>query len=267
MLQSSPSVHPQKLRRLYWPFLALAEECREVVGVVAGSFEGDAERRYTIPRFTFLGPQGNLPQLRLGLFALLHGDEPAGAQALLRLLETLIARPELATGYDLVCYPVCNPTGFEDATRENRAGLDLNREFWRGSAQPEIQILESELREQRFDGVIALHADDTSDGLYGYAHGRTLNEQLLAPALRESARILPRNCGVRIDGFAANEGIIDECFEGILAAPPEQRPQPFEIIFETPGRAPVDQQAEAAHYALLAMLREHRGFVAQGGDL
>ncbi len=267
MLHIAPSVHPQKLRRLYWPFLALAEECREVVGTVAGSFEGGEERHYTIPRFTFLGPQGNMPQMRIGLFALLHGDEPAGAFALLRLLETLAVRPGLAAGYDLVCYPVCNPTGYEDATRSNRDGFDLNREFWRGSAQPEVRILEEELRTQQFDGIIALHADDASDGLYGYAHGRTLNEQLLAPALREAAFILPCNRGKMIDGFAAQEGIICDCFNGVLAPPPEQHPRPFEIIFETPARAPVVKQAEAGCQALLAILREHRGFVAQGENL
>lgn len=267
MLHTAHSVHPHKLRRLYWPFLALAEGCREVVGTVAGSFEGGEGQRYTVPRFTFLGPQGNMPQMRIGIFALLHGDEPAGALALRRLLETLVARPNLAAGYDVVCYPVCNPTGYEEGTRENRAGLDLNREFWRESAQPEIRILEEELRTQRFDGIIALHADDTSDGLYGYTHGRTLNEQLLMPALRESAFILPCNREKMIDGFAANDSMICDCFKGILAPPPEQHPRPFEIIFETPALAPVEKQAEATCYALLAMLREYRGFVAQGGDL
>jgi protein MpaA len=112
-----------------------------------------------------------------------------------------------------------------------------------------------------------LHADDTSDGLYGYAHGRTLNEQLLMPALRESSFIIPCNRERMIDGFAANDGMICDCFKGILAPPPTQHPRPFEIIFETPALAPLATQAEATCYALVAMLREYRGFVAQGGDL
>jgi protein MpaA len=267
MLENPIQVYPHKLRRLYWPFLGLAECCREVIGTVAGSFKGREGHRYTIPRFTFLGPEGALPQKRIGLFALVHGDEPAGAGALLKLLQTLAAHPELALGYDLVCYPVCNPTGYEDDTRHNGDGADLNREFWRGSSQPEVRILEAEFRTQAFDGIIALHADDTSDGLYGYAHDRLLNEQLLVPALRASEKFLPRDCRAMIDGFAANDGVIGDCFKGVLAPPPEQKPRPFEIIFETPAHAPLDHQVEAAHAALLAILAEYRGFLAWGQNI
>jgi hypothetical protein len=47
-----------------------------------------------------------------------------------------------------------------------------------------------------------------------------------------------------------------------LAPPPDQRPRPFEIIFETPALMPLDKQAEAAQIALHAMLSAHRGFIA-----
>jgi len=258
--------YPHKLRRLYAPFLGLAETSREVIGTVAGRFYEDT-RYYTIPRFAFFGPPTSVPQRRIGLFALVHGDEPAGAYALLRLLQTLADRPALATGYDLVCYPICNPTGYEDGTRHNRAGRDLNREFWRDSDQPEVRILEEELAAQNFDGIIALHADDTSDGLYGYAHGRVLNENLLIPALRASERVLPRNHGSVIDGFAAWAGVIGDCFKGVLAPPPEQHPRPFEIIFETPARALLEQQVAAAAIALETILLEYRGFIAYAADL
>ena len=66
--------------------------------------------------------------IRLGLFAGIHGDEPAGCEALAHLLADLADNPEIAKGYDLVIYPVCNPTGYEGNTRFNRAGFDLNRD-------------------------------------------------------------------------------------------------------------------------------------------
>lgn len=267
MLNTTEEVYPHKLRRLYWPFLTLAETCREVIGTVAGSFEREG-KRYTIPRFVFLGPQGSTPPLRVGIFALLHGDEPAGALALEHLLTELADNPTLATGYELVVYPVCNPTGYEDGTRHNRAGADLNREFWRGSPLPEIQILEEELRTQRFDGIVALHADDTSEGIYGYSQGRLLNESLLRPALRACAGILPLNESEIIDGFRAHESVIcHDCYKGILSPPPDLRPQPFEIIFETPARAPLLRQAEATCCALRSLLSEYRSFIAQGINL
>ena len=259
-------VDPHKLQRMYAPFLGLAEHCPDVIGTVAGSFTAE-DRRYIIPRYSFMGPRGCGPQQRIGLFALVHGDEPAGVYALLQLLEALADRPGLATGYDVLCYPVCNPTGYEDGTRYNRAGRDLNREFWRGSSQPEVRIIEGELAAQNFDGIIALHADDTSDGLYGYAHGRVLNENLLVPALQASERVLPRNHGGVIDGFRAVDGIIGDCFQGVLAPPPGQRPRPFEIIFETPARALLERQVAAAAIALETILGAYRGFIAYAANL
>jgi hypothetical protein len=266
MMNNSTAVYPHKLRRLYWPFLALAEGCREITGTVAGSFAVDG-KGYTIPRFVFRGPATGMTPIRLGLFALLHGDEPAGAFGLQRLLTALADDPTPARGYELTCYPLCNPTGYEDGSRHNRAGFDLNREFWRGSVQPEISILEAELRERQFDGIIALHADDTSDGLYGYTQGRVLNENLLVPALRASQHVLPVNPAPVIDGFPAEKGIVEDCFDGILAPPPEQRPRPFEIIFETPAAALMTQQVEAISCALRSVLTEYREFIAQGANL
>src|SRR5882724_10638476 len=105
MINPNDSVYPHKLRRLYWPFLALAEVCREVVGTVAGAFEVDA-KRYTIPRFVFLGPPIGAVPVRVGLFALLRGTELAGTLGLERLLNLLAAEPVMAAGYELSVYPL-----------------------------------------------------------------------------------------------------------------------------------------------------------------
>ncbi len=232
----------------------------------AGEFVVGGER-HEIPHYVFLGPLEGQSPIRLGIFAGLHGDEPAGPEALVVLLTGLLRDPSRARGYELHFYPVTNPTGYADGTRHNREGKDLNREFWRGSTQPEVRLLEAELRAQRFYGIISLHADDTCTGLYGYAHDRLLNEALLRPALAASERILPRDQRPMIDGWSATDGVINQCFCGVLAAPPEQRPQPFDVIFETPALEPLDVQAQAAAVALQTILDEYRGFIAQGQDL
>jgi hypothetical protein len=193
---------------------------------------------HQIPRYLFLGPKGGTEPLRIGIFAGLHGDEPAASFALLRFARLLEENPEIARGYYLFLYPVTNPTGFTDNTRQNRNGKDLNREFWRHSAQPEIRLLESELWSHAFHGIISLHTDNTSDGLYGYAHGPLLTEHLLRPALAAAAQFLPRNQGEVIDGFRARDSIIREGYEGVLRAPPGVKPRPFEIILETPHHTP-----------------------------
>lgn len=265
---SAPSATPvsRDQRALLGPLFELAGRCPALMAGTAGTFRS-GDRDHGIVRFRFQGPRAEHDPLRIGLFAALHGDEPAGAEALVRWLGELAGEPWRVTGYDLTVYPVCNPTGLEDNTRHNRAGADLNREFWKRSAHPEVGILERELLAGNFDGIITLHSDDTSEGLYGYAHGRLLNEALLKPALRASERVLPRNRAAMIDGFEASEGLIHRCFDGVLSAPAQQRPQPFDLIFETPALAPLDLQVSATIIAIETLLDEYRVFLAHSINL
>jgi murein peptide amidase A len=143
----------------------------------------------------------------------------------------------------------------------------LNREFWRASVEAEVQILEHELRTSHFAGIVQLHADDTSDGIYGFVRGHTLTENLLRPALCEAGKILPRNINATIDGFAARDGIISEHYEGVLAAPARMDPVPFEIILETPHRAPMDSQVEALVVALQTILAEYRRLISFAANI
>lgn len=220
-----------------------------------------------MPRYFFLGPQGGGEYLRLGIFATIHGDEPEGALALVRLAGHLEKHPDLAKGYALYLYPVCNPTGFEDRTRTSRSGKDLNREFWKGSAEPEVQWLQTEIWTHAFDGIITLHSDDTSDGLYGYVNGAVLSENLLEPALQAGETHLPRDRRRRIDGFPARHGIIYESFDGVLRAVPGLPHPPFEVTLETPQKAPLHRQVEAFNAALVTILEEFRYLMAIARDI
>jgi hypothetical protein len=225
-----------------------------------------AARQYYLPRFTFQGPNSTDP-IRIGLFAAIHGDEPAGAFALAEFLSHLTKDPGPAENFLLQAYPLCNPTGFEDNTRCSRRGRDLNREFWRASVEPEVEILEHELRSRHFSGIIQLHADDTSEGVYGFVRGHTLTENLLRPALREAGKILPRNVNATIDGFAARDGIIYDHYDGVLAAPARMEPVPFEIILETPHRAPLERQVDALVVALRTILNEYRRLISFAANI
>src|ERR1019366_485923 len=133
-------------------------------------FDVDGET-YELPRYLFVGPKGGDTPIRVGIFAGIHGDEPEGAHAIVQFIKMLEAKPELAAGYYLSFYPVCNPTGFEDGTRFSCSGKDLNREFWKNSAEPEVRLLQAELISRSFQGSISLHTDDTTDGCDGLARG------------------------------------------------------------------------------------------------
>jgi len=245
----------------------LLEPLRNLPGVqceALGGFQSGSQK-YSLPRFTVRGPNSSDP-IRIGIFAAIHGDEPAGALAAATFLAEATQSPEFIENFLLQIYPLCNPTGFEDNTRHSRRGKDLNREFWKSSTEPEIEILEHELRTQRFSGIIQLHADDTSEGLYGFVRGHTLTENLLRPALAEAGKILPRNVNATIDGFAARDGIIYSGYEGILAAPMQSEP-PFEIVFETPHHASMDLQVQALVMALRTILSEYRQLISFAANL
>jgi len=252
-------------RRSLQAFLEPLRGAHDIQADQLGAFEVGSEK-YSVPRFTFRGPNSSDP-IRIGIFAAIHGDEPAGALAASRFLLAVIKSPELAENFFLQVYPICNPTGFEDNTRCSRRGRDLNREFWRASVEPEIEILEHELRTSHFNGIIQLHADDTSDGLYGFVRGHTLTENLLRPALTEAGKILPRNINALIDGFAARDGIIYEQYEGVLAAPARIDPAPFEIILETPHHAPMELQVEALVIAMRTILSEYRRLISFAANI
>ena len=267
--QTNPIPKPPEKRaldRLLAQLDQLSEGSEHLLNRPFGRFEHGG-RNYTMPRHIFLGPTGGGDMIRIGIFATIHGNEPEGALALMRFAAALEKNPELAKGYGLFLYPVCNPTGFEDNTRHSRAGLDLNRQFWKGSATPEIKLLETEIWTHAFDGIITLHADDTSDGLYGYVAGTVLSENLLEPALREAEQFLPRNRRDRIDGFVARNGIITDSFPGVLRAPGDLQRPPFEITLETPQKAPLHRQVEAFSAALLTILAEYRYLMAIGQNL
>ena len=251
----------RSLKRFLEPLLSLPVVESESLGPFTA--EGG---EYFLPRLTFNGPNSSDP-IRIGLFAAIHGDEPAGALAASEFLLELVREPALAENFQLRIYPICNPTGFEDNTRCSRRGRDLNREFWRASVEAEVQLLEHELRTGQFSGIIQLHADDTSEGIYGFVRGHTLTENLLRPALHEAGKILPRNINATIDGFAARDGIIYDHYDGVLAAPAQMEPVPFEIILETPHRAVIGLQVQALVVALRTILTEYRRLVSFAANI
>jgi len=229
-------------------------------------FEADGES-YVLPRYMFVGPKGGDAPIRIGIFAAIHGDEPEGAYAAVQFLQFLELYADLAAGYCLSIYPVCNPTGFEDNTRHSRRGKDLNREFWRKSTEPEVGLLQAELTARSFHGIISLHVDDTSAGFYGIVNGATLNKNLIEPALKAADAFLPLDKREVIDGFPARNSIVRESFPGILSSPTSVRPRPFEIVLEAPKGHPAYLTECAFVAALQSILTNYRKFIAYAQNL
>ena len=249
------------IEKLLSSFDEIALNSHNLVAKPLAEFESNS-RKYSIPRYLFLGPKGGGDTIRIGIFATIHGDEPEGTLGLVRFITALERNPQPAQGYALFIYPVCNPTGFEDNTRHSRSGVDLNREFWIESPHAEVRALETEIWTHAFHGIITLHADNTTDGLYGFVDGAVLSEYLLEPALRSAEKFLPRNKRNTIDGFPANRGIINSCYNGVLKSPKGLAHPPFEITFETPQRFALHLQVEAVNAALHTILDEYRTIIS-----
>jgi hypothetical protein len=269
--QSKIAAQPPPARRrsiadLLAPLDQLAAQSPNLVVNREAQFD-NGDGTYTLPRYLFVGPKGGDTPIRIGIFAGIHGDEPEGVRAAVQLLKLLEAKPDLAAGYYLSVYPVCNPTGYEDGTRHSRRGKDLNREFWGNSNEPEVRLLQAELVSHSFNGIIALHTDDTSAGFYGIVRGATLTQHLIEPALRAAEKFLPRDQRSVIDGFQARNGVIQDAYDGVLSAPPKVRPRPFEIILETPSQPPAFLKECAFVVALKTILDEYRKFIAYAPNL
>lgn len=251
---------PAKLRSLILPLLLEVTSSSYLIADSIGMWRVH-EERFWMPRFTFQRTQQTKRRLKVGIFAGLHGDEPEAVLGLVDLVRRLNARPEVARDYRLLLYPLCNPTGLVDSTRTSRSGADLNREFWQGSTEPEVRTLETELRGQAFDGIISLHADPPSDGVYGYTRGGGERNELLHEALEAARHALPRCRAKLIDGFAANNAIIRNWLPCFLSAPPDQEPRPWEIILGTPQQAPLDLQRQAFVLAIAMILGRYRSLL------
>ena len=133
-----------------------------------------------------------------------HGDEPAGVEAVLRFLEQAADRAP----HDmwLLVLPCINPHGWIHGTRENRDGLDINRSMDE-SGIPIVDLLKGVLGERHFDLALDLHEDYDGEGFYLYEaqkQDRRFGEQLVAAA----RHLGPPDCQVNEDDIALAEGVM-----------------------------------------------------------
>lgn len=87
------------------------------------------------PFYTIDVPSSKPQAPNILLCAGIHGDEPAGIEALLFFLEHSIE--QYCRSFSFTIFPCLNPRGYEAATRENNRGIDLNRNFL--SHNPELE--------------------------------------------------------------------------------------------------------------------------------
>jgi protein MpaA len=164
---------------------------------------------------------GTHQPLRVYLSTGIHGDEPAGPLAARQLLQEDAWPPEL----DLWLCPCLNPTGFLINRRENREGLDLNRQYRAPEAAETAAHIAWLNRQPTFDLCLCLHEDWEAHGFYIYEQNPDHRPSLAEAVVARVAGVCPIDRSETIEGRPAQNGIIRPNLD------PRARPQWPEAFF------------------------------------
>lgn len=163
------------------------------------------------------------PATRLYLSTGIHGDEPAGPLAVLRLLR----ENRWPANAEIFIVPCLNPAGFLTNCRENPQGLDLNRDYLHlQSAEIRAHVGWLE-RQPGFDHCLCLHEDWDSHGFYLYELNPDKLPTRAEAIIQHVATVCPIDRSDVVDGRAAKNGIIRPSLDPLLRP---QWPEAFWLI-------------------------------------
>src|SRR5271154_7510076 len=144
------------------------------------------------------------PSTRLYISTGIHGDEPAGPLATLRLLQENNWPPDA----EIFFLPCLNPIGFTLNKRENADGIDLNRDYRNPQAtetRAHIAWLE---RQPKFDLYLCLHEDWESHGFYLYEQNPDSKISLAEKMIEAVQKVCPIDPSEIIEDRPAQNGIV-----------------------------------------------------------
>ncbi len=120
------------------------------------------------PFYTIDVPSSKPQAPNILLCAGIHGDEPAGIEALLFFLEHSIEH--YCRSFSFTIFPCLNPRGYEAGTRENNHGIDLNRNFRSQNLELETRLVRDYLKRKnkRFLFAWEMHEDNHLQPELGY---------------------------------------------------------------------------------------------------
>ena len=142
--------------------------------------------------------------LRIYISTGIHGDEPAGPLAALKLVHENRWRKNA----EIYLLPCLNPAGFTLNQRGNANGIDLNRDY-RNPQTAEVRAHIAWLeRQPKFDLYLCLHEDWESHGFYLYEQNPDSKPSLAEILIEAVKTVCPVDLSENIEGRAARGGII-----------------------------------------------------------
>ena len=184
--------------------------------------EADGFPLYCVSSLSGSGPS-------LYLSAGIHGDEPAGPEALVAWVHR---RARSLRRHPLFIFPCLNPWGLVHNSRLDGEGRDLNRAYHRHDV-PVVEAQKILLRGRRFEAALMLHEDFDAPGVYLYEIEGTRpfwGERLLAAA----AKHVRRDTRGQVEDMASRRGLIRE---SILPEMMPEHPEAFWLRFNHSGRS------------------------------
>jgi hypothetical protein len=157
-------------------------------------------------------PQTDTPPILVN--AGIHGNEPAGVEFAIRLVEDLSHHPERYPRYPVYIIPLVNPWGWCHDIRFNRDGIDINRDLVSLKSQ-EGAIIRNYIQEKSFLLMLDLHEDPSARGfyLYQYAAGdKTVGQSITRKISRMG---YPLEQDVHMAILKTKNGIIDAPMWGL----------------------------------------------------
>lgn len=115
----------------------------------------------------------------------MHGDEPAGVEAVLQFLAR--DNTTLLKNFSFLVIPCINPYGYVHNTRETLDDVDINRAF-EAEDIAEVVILKKALGTTQFSLAIDFHEDYDATGFYLY-EGKQ-DEKYIGPKLATAAKAI-----------------------------------------------------------------------------
>ncbi len=134
----------------------------------------------------------------------IHGDEPAGPVAALKLLE----ENRWPDSVELWLCPCLNPLGFTLNTRANSKGIDLNRGYLNPVAAEITAHIGWLKRQPPFDLCIMLHEDWESRGFYLYEQNPDGRPSFAEKMIEAVKKVCPIDVSEMIEGRPAKNGIL-----------------------------------------------------------